>query len=193
MTKLTRFFALFATLALSACSQSGDETRVYSVVDLNAEAERIAQDAIIVDGHIDVPYRLQSNPDDVTQATEGGDFDHPRAVAGGLNAPFMSIYTPAGLGAEGGAYELANELIDSVEAIVATAPDKFAIATSPAAVRQQFSDGLISLPLGMENGAPIEGSLDNLRHFHERGIRYVSLAHSLANDLSDSSYDVNRR
>ncbi|MDJ0907847.1 MAG: dipeptidase [Woeseiaceae bacterium] len=181
--------AALAATALTACSQSSEEP----TPDLAAEAQRIAQDAIIVDGHIDVPYRLQSNPDDVTQATEGGDFDHPRAVSGGLNAPFMSIYTPAGLGAEGGAYELANELIDSVEAIVATAPDKFAIATSPAEVRQQFSQGLISLPLGMENGAPIEGSLDNLRHFHERGIRYVSLAHSLANDLADSSYDVNRR
>ena len=178
-----------ATAFLLACSQSGEET----TVDLAAEAQRIAQGAIIVDGHIDVPYRMQSNPADVSQATDGGDFDYPRAVAGGLNAPFMSIYTPAALEAEGGAFALAEELIDGVEEIVANAPDKFAIATSPDEVRQQFADGLISLPLGMENGSPIEGSLDNLRHFHERGVRYVTLAHSLSNHLSDSSYDVNRQ
>ncbi len=178
--------ALAATLA--ACSPGTDE----ATIDLAAEAQRIAQQAIIIDGHIDVPYRLQNTPADVTEATDGGDFDYPRAVAGGLNVPFMSIYTPASLEAEGGSYDLANELIDGVEAIVASAPDRFAIATSPDEVRQQFTEGLISLPLGMENGSPIEGSLDKLRHFHERGVRYVTLAHSLSNHLSDSSYDENR-
>ncbi|MDX1507531.1 MAG: dipeptidase, partial [Woeseiaceae bacterium] len=129
---------------------------------------------------------------DVSAATDSGDFDYPRAVAGGLNAPFMSIYTEAELEAEGRSREVANQLIDLVEKIVASAPDKFAIARSTADVREHFRQGLISLPLGMENGSPIEGDLANLRHFHERGIRYVTLAHSLSNHVSDSSYDRNR-
>ena len=44
-----------------------------------------------------------------------------------------------------------------------------------------------------ENGSPIEGELDNVRYFHERGIRYITLAHSLSNHISDSSYDENRQ
>ncbi|MEX1265568.1 MAG: dipeptidase, partial [Woeseia sp.] len=72
-------------------------------------------------------------------------------------------------------------------------PDKFAIALSPADVQAQFAQGLISLPLGMENGSPIEGDLDNVRYFYDRGIRYITLAHSLSNHLSDSSYDDNKR
>ena len=162
-------------------------------VDLAAEADRIATESIIVDGHIDVPYRLVDNPIDVSVATEGGDFDYPRAVAGRLNAPFMSIYTPASLEAEGTSYGVANDLIDSVEAIVAGAPDKFAIATSVADVRRHFDEGLISLPLGMENGSPIDGSFDKLAHFYDRGVRYVTLAHGLSNHISDSSYDENRQ
>jgi membrane dipeptidase len=51
----------------------------------------------------------------------------------------------------------------------------------------------MSLPLGMENGSPIAGDLANLQHFYDRGIRYVTLAHSLSNHLSDSSYDTNRQ
>jgi membrane dipeptidase len=49
------------------------------------------------------------------------------------------------------------------------------------------------LPLGMENGSPIQGDLANLQHFYERGIRYITLAHSQANHISDSSYDLRRK
>jgi membrane dipeptidase len=96
--------------------------------DVKRTADQIAQQTIIVDGHIDVPYRVKERWVDVTQATEGGDFDYPRAVAGGLNAPFMSIYVPASLDNSAKSTQLAHELIDSVEAIVYRAPDKFAIA-----------------------------------------------------------------
>ena len=181
--------ALALALALlTACG--GDAPQP---VDLAAEAKRIANESIIVDTHIDVPYRLIESSEDVSQATESGDFDYPRARKGGLNAAFMSIYTPAGLEAEGGSRAKAEELIDLVENIVATADGKFAIATSPAEVRKHFEAGIISLPMGMENGSPIDGDLANLAHFYERGIRYITLAHSLSNHISDSSYDENRQ
>jgi membrane dipeptidase len=153
------------------------------------QAVELARKYLLVDTHIDVPYRIHYEWQDVTKATEKGEFDYPRAVNGGLNVPFMSIYTPAGSEYDGSAYALANTLIDQVEAIVARAPDKFAIATSTDDVEAQFKAGRISLALGMENGAPIQGSLDKLRHFHQRGVRYVTLAHSDSNHISDSSYD----
>ena len=42
--------------------------------------------------------------------------------------------------------------------------------------------------MGMENGAPIEGDLANVRYFHERGIRYITLTHSQNNHICDSSF-----
>lgn len=156
-------------------------------------AALLAKQSIIVDGHIDVPYKLADEWADVSQATEGRDFDYPRAVAGGLNAPFMSIYTPAEYEAEGKSRETAEELIDLVYRLVDEAPGKFAIALSPDDIEAQFAKGLISLPLGMENGSPIEGDLDNVQHFYDRGIRYITLAHGLSNHISDSSYDPNRQ
>lgn len=162
-------------------------------IDMAAHANEIAQNSIIIDTHIDVPYRLEEGWEDVSVATEGGDFDYPRAVAGGLNVPFMSIYTPAGLEAEGRSKEVAETLIDLVNRIVAESPDKFAIALSPADVEAQFQAGLISLPMGMENGSPIEGDLANVQHFFDRGIRYITLAHGLSNHISDSSYDENKQ
>lgn len=166
-----------------------------NAIEVSDMAKRIAQRTIIADSHIDVPYRVNKKWVDVTVATDGGDFDYPRAKQGGLNAPFMSIYIPATYESEGSDYgvELAHKLIDSVEAIAARAPDKFAVAYSADDVVKHFKQGLISLPMGMENGSPIAGSIDNLKLFYQRGIRYITLAHSLSNHISDSSYDLRRK
>ena len=190
-----RFAALIAVLTtLFACS-SGDQAPAPAEppIDYAARAAELAKESIIVDTHIDVPYRIFDEWEDVSVATDGGDFDYPRAVAGGLNAPFMSIYTPAGLEAEGRSKEVADELIDLVNRIVDESPDKFAIALSPADVEAHFEQGLISLPMGMENGSPIEGDLANVQYFYDRGIRYITLAHGLSNHISDSSYDDNKQ
>nr|WP_268408677.1 dipeptidase [Alteromonas sp. a30] len=157
------------------------------------EAIALSQHNIIIDSHIDVPYRLHKTWGDVTQATQDGDFDYPRAISGGLNAPFMSIYTPASLDNSAQSTAMANELIDYVEAIVGRAPNKFAIAKTVTDVRSQFDKGLISLPLGMENGSPIQGDLSLLSHFYHRGIHYITLAHSQSNHIADSSYDLRRK
>lgn len=191
--------AAVAALILLACQAGGPagegerpaaET-AESPEALQARAEALARELLIVDTHVDVPYRLEEEWEDVSERTEKGDFDYPRAVAGGLDAPFMSIYVPASYEEEG-AKELADELIDMVEKIAGEHPDKFAVATSPEEVRAVVASGRIALPMGMENGAPIEGDLANLRHFYDRGIRYITLAHSEANHISDSSYDQER-
>lgn len=181
------------SLFLWACSPQTGDTTTGDVADTASRALRLAHDSLIIDTHVDVPYRVSSRPADVSEATEGGDFDYPRAVAGGLNAPFMSIYTPAELENEGRSKEVAESLITLVESFVEEAPDKFAIARSVSDVREHFESGLISLPLGMENGSPIEGDLANIKHFYDRGIRYITLAHGLSNHISDSSYDENRQ
>lgn len=157
--------------------------------ELQQRAQQLAQDALIVDGHIDMPYRVYDRWADVSQAVPDNDFDAPRARAGGLNVPFMSIYLPAETEASGEATALADRLIDLAEAQVARAPQTFGIAHSTEDVQSLVGEGRIALALGMENGAAIAGDLEKLRHFHARGIRYITLAHSKANRISDSSYD----
>lgn len=168
-----------------------DQSRVHGVAgseDLQARAERLARELLIVDTHVDVPYRLQKEMEDISQATDNGDFDFPRARAGGLDAPFMSIYVPASFQEDGGAKDYADMLIDMVEGFERDHPDKFAVAASPEKVRSIVAEGKIALPMGMENGAPVEGDLANLRHFYDRGIRYITLTHSENNHICDSSY-----
>ena len=175
-------------LALSSQVQGAD-------ISASAKAIKLTKDTILIDTHIDVPYRIHAKWADVTKATDDGDFDYPRAVKGGLNAPFMSIYIPAHLEFEGKgkSFQLANQLIDSMEAIAQRAPDKFAIADSTNDIKKQFKQGKMSIAMGMENGSPIEGDMANLQHFFDRGVRYITLAHSQSNHISDSSYDIRRK
>ena len=189
MIKSWTLASLITLFALSACSS---ETAEEAVVDLDAQAKLIAENSLIVDTHIDVPYRLNKAWEDVTQSTVGGDFDLPRALAGGLDAPFMSIYTPADLGEGEEAFAHAEAMINIVERIEASSDGAIRIARSTADVEQAFKDKVLALPLGMENGSPIGTDLARLNYFHERGIRYITLAHSKANQISDSSYDLER-
>jgi len=181
-------FTAFCTLAMLTSVQADE-------LSIKNQAQKIAQQYVLTDTHIDVPYRLEDGWVDVTKATEGGDFDYPRAKQGGLNLPFMSIYTPAEMEKEDGDasenYQLANRLIDSVEAMAARAPDKFMLISSVADAEKAVQSGRIGLAMGMENASPINHKLENVRYFADRGIRYITLAHGLSNHISDSSYDDN--
>lgn len=162
-------------------------------------ADSLAQAYIIVDGHVDLPYRLTIKRFRLTKEFLGipvnsneGDFDYVRAKKGGLDAPFMSIYIPTDQQQAGMAKNLADSLMDMVDAIVNEHPDKFAPAGTPDDIIANTKAGKISLPFGMENGAPIENDLANVQYFYNRGIRYITLTHSKDNQIGDSSGDTTR-
>lgn len=191
----------FLIFVLIGCSVQKEESEVKDVAsmteeELNDYATELAKQYIIVDGHVDLPYRmevkgfmLKKQVEDVSIETEGN-FDYPKAKAGGLDAPFMSIYIPSSYYFDGGAKEFADSLIDMTMAVTTTYPELFAAANSPEEIQTNFDKGLISLPMGMENGAPIEDDLANVKYFFDRGIRYITLTHSKDNQISDSSYDT---
>jgi len=148
---------------------------------------------IVVDTHIDLPYRLNRNYENVGQLTEHGDFDYARARRGGLSAAFMSIFVPVEKQSAGLAKDFADHLIDLVESTSSRNADKFEIARSTRDIARIARTNRIALSLGMENGAAIENDLLNVWHFYNRGIRYITLAHGKSNQISDSSYDPNRQ
>jgi membrane dipeptidase len=163
---------------------------------MQRQANDLAHQFIIIDGHVDLPYRLkvqnfrlQKEYIGIPVQTDEGDFDYVRAKRGGLDAPFMSIYIPSSY-EENGAKSLADSLIDMLEGITEAHPDKFSISKSPEQVVDNFEKGIISLPMGMENGSPIEGDLANIEYFKTRGISYITLTHAKDNHICDSSYDT---
>lgn len=183
---------LILALILTACNASQNQDDEYL-----RKARELLKTTPVIDTHIDFPWHLVErdkwykpgytawilkNPD--------GNFDYERAIAGGLYGPFMSIYIPAKYQLEPGRpKQVADSLIDMVHAIVKEYPDKFAIPALADDLKMNFKKGIVSLPMGMENGAPLE-KLSDVAYFHERGIRYVTLTHGKDNLISDSSYDT---
>lgn len=200
---------LGVTLFFGCNTEAQKQDTEYGSVQEYAEA--LAKEYIITDGHIDLPFRmkianfrLEREFVDPSVKTDG-DFDYVKAKEGGLDAPFMSIYVPASYqskfdheygnlleGEKNRAKEFADSLINMMEDIAQQYPDKFAIATSPHEVQAHFKKGLIALPMGMENGAPIGDDLANVQYFYDRGVRYITLTHSKVNQICDSSYDTVR-
>jgi membrane dipeptidase len=164
---------------------------------LRSYADELAHKYIITDGHVDLPYRLKMKNFRLDReymgipvSTTEGDFDYERAKKGGLDAPFMSIYIPSSYQQQpDNGKVLADSLITMIQTIAAQIPDKFALANSASEVDANFKAGKISLPMGMENGAPIGSDLANVKYFYDRGIRYITLTHGKDNQICDSSYD----
>lgn len=190
---------LLLSSLIIACTAPEKEKVDYTTMsdsDLDAVADSLAHAYIIVDGHVDLPYRMNVKGFMITKTVEDvsvettGNFDYPKAKKGGLDAPFMSIYVPSRYQETGGAKAFADSLIDMVSRLPETFPTKFALANTPADIEVNFEQGLISLPMGMENGAPIEDEINNVKYFFDRGIRYITLTHSKDNQICDSSYDT---
>ena len=156
-------------------------------------AQKLAQDAVIVDTHIDAPGILMDKWADLGAEAKDREFDYPKSRIGGLDVAFMSIYTSAGEDVDGSAWQIANKMIDGVEALVQRHPDKFAILTSPRDTERLLQGGRVLLPLGMENGAPLGDKLANVQFFFDRGVRYITLAHSANNRIADSSYTLEKK
>ena len=109
-------------------------------------ATKLAQDAIIVDTHIDAPGILMDKWADLGIEAKDREFDYPKSRTGGLDVAFMSIYTSPKQDADGSAWHVANQMIDGVEAAVQRNPGKFAILTSPRDVERLLQGGRVLLP-----------------------------------------------
>jgi membrane dipeptidase len=195
--KLIYLPLILLILLLTGCSEKRPVDRMTDD-QLRSFADELAHRYIITDGHVDLPERLKekkfipvSENMGVVVSTKEGEFDYVRAKQGGLDAPFMSIYIPS-------SYQqmpdhgknLADSLINMVNAIATHLPDKFALANSASEVETIVESGKIALPMGMENGAPIGNDLTNLKYFYDRGIRYITLTHNEDNQICDSSRDT---
>ena len=195
------FYVICAVLLvlMASCAEK-KPVETMSDEQLRAFADELAHKYVITDGHVDLPFRLKIKNFRVERQYMGipiksdeGDFDYERAKKGGLSAPFMSIYIPSSYQAfPDKGKVLADSLIDMVRGIAENIPDKFALAGSVEDVEKNFKEGKISLPMGMENAAPVGDDLKNVQYFYDRGIRYMTLTHSKDNQICDSSGDTTR-
>jgi len=144
--------------------------------------------ALVADMHCDTVLRMKRGFDFSKRDTTGH-MDIPRLIEGGIDlqvfACFLSTETPVEQ-----CRPKTDEIIDSLEAQLTRNAEKIAICRTAAEALRIIQSGRIAAFIGIENGVAIANSLDNLQHFYDRGVRYMTLTHTASNDWCISSADT---
>jgi len=138
------------------------------------------QQALVVDGHSDIPM------DVVNRRRRGeshvlGRLHLPAWREGGVNAAVLTVGGDQSLEASPSRY--AMEAIDHLRNDVADQLQDLTIVTTAADLSREVENGRFAILMNMEGGMPLEGSLENLGRFHELGVRFMTLTWNVRNEL----------
>ena len=86
-----------------------------------------------------------------------------------------------------GPTQYADLIFDKIEDIVSQNSQYLSIARTPADLYENKRQGRKSIMLGIENGLALGGRMENIQHFAERGVVYITLCHNGDNDICDSA------
>jgi len=185
------------------------------VAHADAASDRLHREAIVIDGHNDVPSLVLDYGFDLGMDGSGPEkksplwsyllpwlFSKPRGdelatatdlrrlEAGGVDAQFFSIFPHARYAKTPGASrDRANAMIDALLEQIRRHSGRLELALGAGDVRRIAAAGKIAALMGLEGGHAIENDLESLRAFHARGVRYMTLTWSNTNDWADSSGD----
>ena len=185
MRQVFRIFpAAIAAAALATAGLTAQEDA------LAAQARGIHERVMTLDTHADINAANFTAECNYTMDL-GNQVNLPKMVKGGLDAAFFIVYVGQGeLTPEGyaNAYRQAVEKFDAIHRLTETiAPDKIGLALSAADARRIYKSGRKVAFIGVENGYPLGEDLGRIKEFHDRGARYLSLAHNGHSQLSDSN------
>jgi membrane dipeptidase len=202
-----------ASALLLACSAAPE-----SWPPLDPDVARLHREALVVDGHNDVPslvldYGFDLGMDGADPAkTSAARFwilgpllgepqgdelrthtDLRRLREGGVDAQFFSIFAHPDLAENpGDSRRRALAMIEALEAQIARHASDLELARSATDVRRIVASGKIAALMGLEGGHAIDDDLAHLRDFHARGVRYMTLTWSHTHGWADASGDEPR-
>lgn len=138
----------------------------------------------VLDSHCDTPSQILRLRD-MSKDNDHAQVDFPKLRRGGVDGAFFALYVPASLGHDEG-FEYASRLLDATEHAVYGNNSYVAFAKSISEAVNNKARSLFSVFLGLENGSPIGNDLSKVKYFYDKGIRYITLCHSLDNQICDS-------
>ena len=152
---------------------------------------------LTLDTHCDTPMFFPQNVDFGSRDSRIL-VDLHKMTEGRLDATIMVAYLPQDRWkADGGKWlkdgegftpkTFADDIFDKIEQMVARNSQYLALARTPQQLWDNKWAGKKSIMIGIENGLALEGKVENIRHFKERGVVYITLCHNGDNDICDSA------
>ena len=139
----------------------------------------------VLDSHCDTPSQILRLRD-ISIDNDYAQVDIPKLKRGGVDGVFFALYIPSSMDTDpDAARAYAYRMLDGVRNSLDNNPYAV-ITTSVQQALENQSKGLLSIFIGLENGAAIGDSLDELRRFYAAGVRYVTLCHTGNNQICDS-------
>ena len=161
-------------------------------------ARKLLRSTPLIDGHNDLPWEIRTSktaPRDVKaydlRTKTPGHTDFSRLADGELAAQFWSIYIPGEI-KDSGYAKVQLEEFDIARRMIASYPDKLALALTADDIERDFKKKRLASLLGMEGGHAIENSLGALRSYYDLGARYMTLTHNVTLDWADAALDTAR-
>lgn len=162
-----------------------------SADEISLRAREIHFSSLVFDTHVDTPQRLLFESFDLAQRDAEGCVDIPRLREGGVGAVFFALWVPIEI-TGAAAKRRAWNLLDATRKQIEFHDRELMLATASEEIRAARAQNKIAVLLGIEGGHAIDSSLEALREFHERGVRYMTLTHNASTDWADSSKDAPR-
>ena len=159
-----------------------------------ARARALTRRLVVVDTHIDLPYRLHDQPVAERRRPRRADREGRLRLSArgrGRARRRLDVDLRPGLLPEGAVARrlCADGLIDLVEGIAREAPGEVRDGAERRRRRGGDRARAGSRCRWASRTAPrIEDDLANVRHFFDRGVRYITLTHGEDNLIGDSSY-----
>ncbi|GAA4298158.1 dipeptidase [Nibribacter koreensis] len=114
--------------------------------------------------------------------------DLARLKKGGMDLQVFAVFCDETYG-PGRAFSFANAQIDSLEAVAKRNPDKLQVVYSPEQMQAAIKAGRIAALTGVEGGHMLEEKLENVNHFYQRGVRYLTLTWNNSTTWASSAAD----
>ena len=160
--------------------------------DPAATAHAVLSRHPVVDGHNDLArhYLAASPPWSVSaldiEARLPGQSDVPRLRSGAIGATFVTVASDLGPGADMHRDRLLAA-IDWFDALTRRHEGALMKALAPDDLVRAQAGGRIAMIMAIESGDQLDGSLEQLRELHARGLRAVTLVYDHHNALGDGA------